>query len=159
MPGIDLGPFLVAGSIMRLTQRFERTFAALARTRGLGPGDLRILLALRRSGSAYALSPTALFRRLMITSGAVSKQVDRLADLGLVERVPDPDILRGVLIKLLPPGRELAAEAMREICSSFGGLEHLSAQDVNVVLDAMSRIHRVLEEADGGATPAKEPRR
>ena len=73
LPDLDLNPFLVSGTIMRLAQRLERVFTATARARGVGPAELRILLALRRSGPAYALSPTALFRSLMITSGAVQQ--------------------------------------------------------------------------------------
>ena len=148
MPDLDLNPFLIAGMIMRLSARLERVFTATARARGVGPGELRILLALRRSAPGYALSPTALFRSLMITSGAVSKQVDRLAELGHVTRVADPDVLRGVLIRLQPTGREIAEDAMREICSANGGLENLSPDDARTILDALSLVSNVLDEAE-----------
>jgi DNA-binding MarR family transcriptional regulator len=137
LPDLDLNPFLVSGTIMRLAQRLERVFTGTARARGVGPGELRILLALRRSG-----------RSLMITSGAVSKQVDRLAELGLVARVADPDALRGVLIQLRPAGRETAEDAMREICSANGGLENLSDADARTVLSALSLVSAVLDEAE-----------
>jgi len=153
LPDLDLNPFLVSGTIMRLAQRLERVFTATARARGVGPGELRILLALRRSGPKYALSPTALFRSLMITSGAVSKQVDRLAELGLVARVADPDVLRGVLIQLRLAGRETAEDAMREICSANGGLENLSSEDASTVLSALSLVTAVLDEADRPRRP------
>jgi DNA-binding MarR family transcriptional regulator len=153
LPDLDLNPFLVSGTIMRLAQRLERVFTATARARGVGPGELRILLALRRSGPRYALSPTVLFRSLMITSGAVSKQVDRLAELGLVARVADPDVLRGVLIQLRPAGREMAEDAMREICSANGGLENLSDEDARTVLRALSLLSTVLDEAEHARRP------
>ena len=153
LPDLDLNPFLVSGTIMRLAQRLERVFTATARARGVGPGEMRILLALRRSGPGYALSPTALFRSLMITSGAVSKQVDRLAELGLVARVADPDVLRGVLIQLRPAGRETAEDAMREICSANGGLENLSDEDASTVLRALSLVAAVLDEAEHARRP------
>ena len=155
LPDLDLNPFLVSGTIMRLAQRLERVFTATARARGVGPGELRILLALRRSGPRYAVSPTALFRRLMITSGAVSKQVDRLAELGLVARIADPDLLRGVLIQLLPTGRETAEDAMLEICSANGGLENLSDEDARTVLRALSLVSTVLDEAEHARRPAE----
>jgi DNA-binding MarR family transcriptional regulator len=148
LPDLDLNPFLVSGTIMRLAARLERVFTATARARGVGPGELRVLLALRRSGPRYALSPTALFRSLMITSGAVSKQVDRLEELGLVARVADPDVLRGVLIQLQPTGRQTAEDAMREICSANGGLENLSDEDAQTVLRALSLVAGVLDEAE-----------
>jgi DNA-binding MarR family transcriptional regulator len=153
LPDLDLNPFLVSGTIMRLAQRLERVFTATARARGVGPGELRILLALRRSGPRYALSPTALFRSLMITSGAVSKQVDRLAELGFVARMADPDVLRGVLIELRPAGRETAEDAMREICSANGGLENLPDGDARTVLRALSLVSNVLDEAEHARRP------
>ena len=153
LPDLDLNSFLVSGTIMRLAQRLERVFTATARARGVGPGELRILLALRRSAPQYALSPTALFRSLMITSGAVSKQVDRLAELGLVARVADPDLLRGILIQLLPTGRETAEDAMLEICSANGGLENLSDEDAGTVLRALSLVSTVLDEAEHARRP------
>ena len=52
---------------------------------------MRVLLALRRSGPPYAKRPTELFRALLVTSGAMSKQVDRLERLKLVERRADSD--------------------------------------------------------------------
>jgi DNA-binding MarR family transcriptional regulator len=84
----------------------------------------------------------------MITSGAVSKQVDRLAELGHVTRVADPDVLRGVLIRLQPTGREIAEDTMREICSANGGLENLSPDDARTILDALSLVSNVLDEAE-----------
>jgi DNA-binding MarR family transcriptional regulator len=148
LPGLDLTPFLVSAGILRLSQQVERAFTAVARSDGIGPGDLRVLLALRRSAPGYAMSPTALFKRLLITSGAVSKQVDRLSELGLVERVPDPGILRGVLISLKPAGRAIAENAMRQISTSFCGLENLDAAEANDALDLLSRLQRTMDAAE-----------
>jgi DNA-binding MarR family transcriptional regulator len=39
-----------------------------------------------------------------LTSGTVSVRVDRLAAGGLVERTPDPDRRRNVLVSLTPEG-------------------------------------------------------
>ena len=153
LPDLNLSPFLVAATIMRLSARLERVFTATARARGVGPGELRVLLALRRSVPKCAASPTALFRSLMITSGAVSKQVDRLVELGQVTRVADPDVLRGVLIQLQPTGREIAEDAMREICSANGGLENLSGEQARAVLDALNLVSDVLDQAEFSGEP------
>ncbi|MFD8810467.1 MarR family winged helix-turn-helix transcriptional regulator [Streptomyces sp. NPDC059627] len=148
LPGLDLTSFLVSAGILRLAQHVERAFTDIARDSGIGPGDLRVLLALRRSGPGCAMSPTALFKRLMITSGAVSKQVDRLAELGLVERVADPQVLRGVLIALRPSGRAIAEGAMHQIATSFCGLENLSAADADQALDLLSGLQRTMDAAE-----------
>ncbi|HEX4247693.1 MAG TPA: MarR family transcriptional regulator [Pseudonocardia sp.] len=145
LDGLDVTSFMVAATVQRLSQHIERAFVAVARRHRLGPGDLRILLALRRSGPRYALSPTELFRRLLITSGAVSKQVDRLVEVGLVTRVADPDTLRGLLVRLEPDGRAIADAAMREICSDFLGLERLDAEQARRALDALGELQVLME--------------
>jgi DNA-binding MarR family transcriptional regulator len=145
LDGLDVTSFMVAATVQRLSQHIERAFVAVARRHRLGPGDLRILLALRRSGPSCALSPTELFRRLLITSGAVSKQVDRLVEVGLVTRVADPDTLRGLLVRLEPGGRAIADAAMREICSDFLGLQRLDAEQARRALDALGELQAVME--------------
>ncbi len=144
---LDTTPFLLVSTVQRLRGHLERAFTGLAKEYGLRPADLRVLLALRRSGPDYALSPSALFRQLMITSGAVSKQIDQLADRGLVTRVADPDVLRGLLVRLEPAGREIAEQAMRRICLSYCGLETLDGAEAQSVLAALRVMIDVVERS------------
>jgi len=154
LDGLDVTSFMVAATVQRLSAHIERAFVAVARRHQLGPGDLRILLALRRSGPRYALSPTDLFRRLLITSGAVSKQVDRLVEVGLVTRVADPDTLRGLLVRLEPAGRAIADAAMREICSDFLGLERLDPERAQRALAALGELQGLMEAASASPVAA-----
>ena len=64
-----------------------------------------MLAALRRAGAPYELSPGRLLRETLVTSGTMTNRVDRLAARGLVERLPDPDDRRGVLVRLTPEGK------------------------------------------------------
>src|SRR5260221_6575890 len=73
---------------------------------GMSARDMRVLLALRRGGPPYALRPTDLFESLLVTSGAVTKQVDRLERRRLVKRLPDPEHGGGVLVQV--PARGVA---------------------------------------------------
>ena len=57
-----------------------------------------MLSALRRQGPPYQLSPGALLRATLVTSGTMTNRIDRLADAGLVSRSPDPQDKRGVLV-------------------------------------------------------------
>lgn len=109
-PDLDVGPMLVIGRLHRaadiLDQRLRDVFARA----GLGNGDFDVLAALRRAGAPYTLTPTELGAAMMVTSGAVTKRVDRLERLGLVERrVADGDG-RGRLITLTKAGRRLQEE-------------------------------------------------
>lgn len=71
---------------------------------GLQGGEFDVLATLRRSGEPYALTPTALYRDTMVTSGAMTGRIDRLQKAGHVERRRDPDDRRGTLVALTPQG-------------------------------------------------------
>jgi DNA-binding MarR family transcriptional regulator len=71
--------------------------------------ELRILLALVRVQTDEGLRPTDLFRHLLVSSGAVTKQLDRLEARGLIRRQPDPRNIRGFRIRLTPEGEKLIA--------------------------------------------------
>ncbi|MGI8414080.1 MAG: MarR family transcriptional regulator [Solirubrobacteraceae bacterium] len=54
----------------------------------------------------------------MVTSGAVTKRVDRLERVGLLVREPDPRDRRGVLVKLTSEGLELINQAVESNSTS-----------------------------------------
>ncbi|TWV56366.1 MarR family transcriptional regulator [Streptomyces misionensis] len=109
-PDLDAAPMLVIGRLFRLTsaldQRLRPPFAAA----GLGSGDFDVLAALRRSGAPYALSAGELSRTVLVTTGAITKRVDRLEARGLVARSVDRSDSRGRLVTLTPEGVALTDE-------------------------------------------------
>jgi len=117
LPELDLAAFSIAAAIKQIDQQTEAEFRRLSADFSIGPGDLRVLFALRRSGVDNPRRPTDLFQSLLVTSGAVTKQVDRLEGQGYVERLPDPGYQRGFLIRLTRRGAKVADEAMKAICS------------------------------------------
>lgn len=89
-PDLDLSNFLLAIIAMRLGRRVDDKYDRLCRERySISGADMRVLFALRRAGKPYARRPTDLFRALLVTSGAITKQVDRLISLGFVVRESD----------------------------------------------------------------------
>ncbi len=110
----------VAIGIVLLSQIVGKEFHKMVNDKvGLGAGDVRILLVLRRA-DRYELRPTDLFKRLLITSGAVSKQVDRLEERGLVVRVPNTQEKRGQLVRLTRKGKNLADKVLSTRGEEFG---------------------------------------
>lgn len=85
---------------------------------GISAADMRVLFALRRSGPTYALRPTELFRSLLVTSGAITKQIDRLEKSGHVDRQPGPDRSGGLLVHLTEKGFRVADEALTSLANS-----------------------------------------
>ena len=67
--------------------------------------EFDVLAALRRAGAPYELSPGRLLRETLVTSGTMTNRVDRLAGRGFVERHPDPEDRRGVLVRLTAEGK------------------------------------------------------
>lgn len=79
---------------------------------GLQVGEFDVLTTLRRSGAPYVLTPTELYGATMVTSGAMTGRLDRLESAALIERTPNPEDRRGLLIRLTDKGRALIDEAM-----------------------------------------------
>src|SRR5258708_570396 len=113
---LDLSNFLLAIYLMRLGSVIERDFDGLCQQRyHISGSDMRVLFALRRGGPPYVKRPTDLFKALLVTSGAMTKKVDRLASLGMVERVRDPGHLGGFLIRLTRKGVQVADEMVEAL--------------------------------------------
>jgi DNA-binding MarR family transcriptional regulator len=106
-PDLDPSPIGVIGRISRLARELELRLEPVYREHGLEPGWHDVLATLRRTGPPYRLRPTEFSSALMLTSSGTTKRLDRLEQAGLIERAPDPEDRRGILITLTDKGREL----------------------------------------------------
>jgi DNA-binding MarR family transcriptional regulator len=111
-PDLDPSAKEVTGRIVRLNGLFHKAFAVRFGEVGLDEGGFSVVAALRRAGEPYELSPTALNRELLISSGGVTHLLDRLERVGLVGRRPDPDDRRAIKVGLTPAGKAVADLAM-----------------------------------------------
>lgn len=108
-PDLELDNLLLMIALTRLTRILDTRYEAMCLDRfGITGSEVRLLFALRRSGYPYARRPTDLFRALIVTSGAITKQVDRLVAKQLVERSPDPLHAGGFLVHLTQKGLKVA---------------------------------------------------
>lgn len=126
LPDLDLAPVAVFSRITRLAIHLDRTRREAFAAHEVEPWEFDVLAALRRAGAPYELSPGRLLRETLVTSGTMTNRVDRLAARGLVERYPDPDDRRGVIVRLTPEGRATVdaafgalLEAEREILAAL----------------------------------------
>jgi DNA-binding MarR family transcriptional regulator len=103
-PDLDVAPLALLGRLFRVAELAERELGA-GLAAELQPGWFDLLAALRRSGPSYELKPTELMRATLLSSGGITKRLDRLAEAGLIERRPDPNDRRGTLVKLTRKGR------------------------------------------------------
>lgn len=135
---LDLAPVEVFSRISRLARHLDLARKAAFRRHDIESWEFDVLAALRRTGAPYELSPGRLLRETLVTSGTMTNRVDRLVARGMVERNPDPDDRRGVLVRLTPRGKEAvdgAFEALlvaeRELLS---GLSRADQKQLAVLL-------------------------
>ncbi|MCD0442970.1 MarR family transcriptional regulator [Glycomyces sp. A-F 0318] len=111
-PDLDPSPMLVVGRMFRLVNEWDRRLRGPFAEAGLGNGDFDVLAALRRSGEPYALSAGELSRTVLVTTGAITKRVDRLEAGGWAVRSVDEEDSRGRRIALTEAGMRLVDELM-----------------------------------------------
>jgi len=111
-PDLDVRPMGLLGRLFRTAHLADAALARMLAGHELQPGWFDLLAALRRAGAPYELNPTQLMRATMLSSGGMTKRLDRLVEAGLVERRPDPADRRGTLVGLTARGLALVDEAV-----------------------------------------------
>lgn len=114
-PDLDLEPLQVLSRVSRLARHLDRARRTAFASHGLETWEFDVLSALRRQGTPYQLSPGALLRATLVTSGTMTNRIDRLAESGLVERLPDPQDKRGVLVQLTERGESVVDAALADL--------------------------------------------
>ena len=103
-PDLDVTATGILGRISRIAALVDQAMDRVFQPHGLTGGDFVVLAALRRSGEPYQLTPTALSRSMMVSSGGTTKRLDRLEARGLIRRDRDPADRRGTLVTLTDAG-------------------------------------------------------
>jgi DNA-binding MarR family transcriptional regulator len=115
-PDLDPFDYLLPIYLIRIGRIVDRVGdQKWQRLYGLSASEIRVLFALRRSGGDYARRPTDLFKALLVTSGAITKKVDRLSAAGLVKRRADPADRGGSLVHLTAKGKQVADQALESL--------------------------------------------
>ena len=113
-PELDVMPTHTLQRVTRLGLLQSASFARVFAPYGVSFGEWLVLAALRRAGPPYRMNPTALFNAVILSSGAMTNRLDRLEEMGLVERLPDPTDRRGRLVALTDQGLELVDTSVVE---------------------------------------------
>ncbi|HEU4841482.1 MAG TPA: MarR family transcriptional regulator [Ilumatobacteraceae bacterium] len=133
-PDLDSSPIAVIGRVSRLSRLVDRRLAENFARFGLENWMYDVLATLRRSGPPYELTAGMLVRRTMVTTGAITNRIDRLAERGLVQREADADDRRKVLVRLTATGLalvdEVAAAHMDVEREILGGLSSRQRADL-----------------------------
>ena len=111
-PGADVELLRVTARISRIATHLDRRQEDVFARVGLTRGDLGVLSALRVVGPPHRLSPTQLFKGLLLSSAGITGRLDRLERRGFVRRRPDPGDRRGVLVDLTEEGLDVVDSAV-----------------------------------------------
>ena len=114
-PDLDVEPLQVLSRVHRLARHLDRARRATFAAHDLEVWEFDVLTALRRTGPPYELSPGALLRATLVTSGTMTNRIDRLEHAALVRRRPDPRDRRGVLVRLTETGRDRVDAALADL--------------------------------------------
>jgi DNA-binding MarR family transcriptional regulator len=164
-PDRDSRAMAAVSRVQRAAFFFEAALARVAAKAGLNVRELLLIAALRRAGPEFCLNPAQLLKECFAPSATMTRQVDHLAAMGLVEREPDPGDRRSVLVRLTRRGRRLIDSTV-----TLGVLaDEPELRTANSLtsgeIDALNRILRKLlvllegENSKGAAKPAAVPRR
>lgn len=110
-PDLDLAPQAVFGRLHRLANHLTDDLVVVYREFGLSEGEFDVLATLRRAGAPFERTPSELAASTMVTTGAMSKRVDRLERRGLLTRRQSEVDGRGRVIALTAEGRDLIDRA------------------------------------------------
>lgn len=113
-PDVDTRPQGVIGRLHRLARHLTEQLCVVYRRYGLGEGEFDVLATLRRAGEPFELAPGQLAALTMVTTGAMTKRIDRLERDGLVTRRRSAVDGRGRVVALTKAGRELIDQAFTE---------------------------------------------
>jgi DNA-binding MarR family transcriptional regulator len=117
-PDLDASPMGVIGRLSRLHRIIDGELGRTFATHDLDRAMFDVLATLRRNDAP--LTPAALMRSSMVTSGAVTQRLDKLVARGLVTRSPSPTDGRVVHVSLTEEGRTLIDRALPD---------HLATED------------------------------
>jgi len=114
--------------------------------------DFSVLRVLQLSGSPYRASAGELSEIVLRSSGGMTQILDRLEQLGFVQRVTDPTDRRKVLAELTDEGLDTAQRASAAYARERRRiLKSLSTAEVDKVDAAVRLLLDVLTDADGAA--------
>jgi len=147
-PDVSVATLGLYGRLFRATQLADKVLARELAQHGLQPGWFDLLAALRRAGEPYELQPTHLMRATMLSSAGMTKRLDRLAEAGLVERRPDPDDRRGVLVRLTRRGEATIDRALEtHLANEERLLRSLTAAEQRSLDELLRKLLAELESA------------
>src|SRR5512136_999519 len=136
-----MSPTIVFTEVIRewsevFMHRSMRDFRRFMDETDLSFSQINILMRLLHGGSAGV---SEIGERLGVTNAAASQAVDRLVQLGLVERTEDPQDRRAKKLALTPEGRRLIEQGIQIRSKWVEGLtDALTPEQQSMIISALT---------------------
>ncbi|MTI62559.1 MarR family transcriptional regulator [Methylophaga sp.] len=140
----DFTAMQIAARLLRLSKTLETRIGTLHARFNLKPGEFDVLAALKRS-DADALTPSALYQSMLLSSGAMTSRLDRLENKGLITRTHCTRDRRSVKVSLTTQGKALIEQVapahFQLLCTLLAGMtDSDKAQFANLLKGCLQLI-------------------
>jgi len=138
-----MSPTIVFTEVIRewsevFMQRSMRDFRKFMEETGLSFSQINILMRLLHGGNTGV---SEIGDQLGVTNAAASQAVDRLVQLGLIERTEDPDDRRAKRLVLTPKGRTLIEKGIEVRSQWVEGLtDALTPDQQSLIISALTLL-------------------
>ena len=154
--------------LLTIATRMDAVRENIARRMMLTGPQYSVLMAIAQHQAKGGVGVSALARLLHVSSAFIATETGRLAQAGLVEKRPNPEDRRGVILSVTRAGFAVIEENSAEICAIndafFGELDRPSFEAASATMasivagsrKAMQRIRMTELEADAALQEAAE---
>lgn len=155
-----MSPVAVFGRISRIERHKALVLRQVFSRHGMDSGEYDVLAALRRSGEPYRLTPTELYRSMIVTSATMTERVDRLERRRLIRRRNAPNDRRSILVELTPKGAASFESVHLDLLETEDQLlEGLNSKERSALAELLCKLATSLEENSRTATKPDSPTR
>lgn len=145
-PDLDVSPVGVFGRMTRIDRHKTTALREVYRRHDIDAGEYDVLAALRRNGPPHRLTPTELYRGMLVTSATMTERIDRLEQRRLVQRIRSERDRRSVSVELTTAGRKLIDQAAADLLATQAQLlEGLTDTDRRSLTRLLAKLSSLLE--------------
>ncbi len=156
-PQLDTSAIAILGRVTRVSNIAGREIERVFEAHNLERGEFDVLATLFRAGPPYELTPTDLYRQLLISSGGLTHRLNCLERAGLIVRTPSSDDKRSRRVRLAKSGRERVVAAYRDdLALESKLLDGLDPADRAALIALLRKLHVLVERNSGAMPPLQE---
>jgi DNA-binding MarR family transcriptional regulator len=144
-PDLDPTPMMLFGALAQAQLLTTPYINRVVARHGLTRGTFDVISALRRAGPPYALTPKQLTESLLISGPGMTGRLDKLEQLNLIVRLPEPNDRRSLKIQLTQRGVQLVDEIIPHfVAAQWHVVAELGSRDSATLIALLQRVAETL---------------